>query len=389
MKILVFLTLTLISYCQQILEINDENCNEIIGNNVNILLYVHAAWSDESKNIKRTFEILPRYINGNITYVITKSNNEDIKSKYNVEKIPSLIYINKNKISHYKGIMKVDDIKDWAEKIILNGARHLNNPSELNRGMEFLPNMVVFIGNRTSDEFEIFSNATESFEDLNFFSIDNITFISQLNIDEKHKNTDSKIIIFKKYDEHINIYDSEFTYENLYNFIKTYTYPIVNTLSTNNYLYVINTRYSHMVLLFKDEIDSDLLDNFQIHSPKFRGKIFSMYGLLSDQKQTVLGIDFAIKENELPCVVIQLFNPEGVRRYKTINVNENKMNEFFSNFQNGKLKRFLKGEKIDMSNIEDNVHRLVATNFKEFLNSDKYILMYFFKKNCGLCPEVI
>jgi len=54
------------------------------------------------------------------------------------------------------------------------------------------------------------------------------------------------------------------------------------------------------------------------------------------------------------------------------------------------LKRFLKSDKLNKDLIINNVYQLVGRNFEEVvMQEDKHVLVFFSRRACGLCIEVI
>jgi hypothetical protein len=235
------------------------------------------------------------------------------------------------------------------------------------------------------------------FSNLHFFVINNYDFLQVLNIPNEYKNLDKpKVIIFKNYDEYINIYTDSFEYEKLTYFIKSYVYPLLNRLSIGNYIHVVNEKINFMVLLFykAENINQELAANMAEYAKKLRGNVFFMYGCLEDQNQTTLALDFDVIENpqQLPQILVQEYINRGDRvkilRYKSETINSlNQIDVFLSNYLEHKLKPFLRSEKLPLV-FKNNIYNLVGSNFESFINDNNYFdIVFFTKKNCGLCVE--
>jgi hypothetical protein len=394
----------------QIINLTDTNFEEYKSKHPVMLLYFHASYSEESEKLQMHFRALPEHLKSfenNILYAIVSQREYIINHKYNVEfPYPKIILVNKELFYEYTGEMKANLITDWVERKMHKKLQSINTPQDLEDAVMSYDRIVCLVGE--DSHLEKFSNSslTDTFTDLHFYSLKNLTLIQSLNIPEKNKNLEEKIILFKSYDDKVNLFSVDFSNtQKVENFIRTYIYPMVNHLSQTNYLYAINNKLSFGVVLLPNEISEENLKNIITElnqsASKMRGELFFMYGNFSDQYQTTLAIDFEVEEKDLPVVLIQDYNKDTktIRRFKLENIDLNaegkskSISEFFDKFKYNVLKRFLRSQKINRDNPYEeieNVYHLVRKNFEQILmkeNENKYALVYFVRRNCGPCNE--
>lgn len=388
---------------ERIQTLTDESFNSYKEKHDFMVIYFHAEWSNESKLIKQQFLRLPDWVETDkgILYGIVTSKNYLTVHNYNIDRFPSVVLINNDKFYLYKGEMKSNHISEWINNKINKKLVTINTPEDLDKVLEKTHVVISFIGEKQN--FDPYLNLTETFMDLNFVHIDNLDFINQLAINENDKNLNQKIIIFKKFDDLINVYNSDFkSYEKLEKFIRTYSYPIINQFSQTNFLYIVNSQLSYAVLVLpnKNELKEDLLENIYDEyynvAKNHRAELFFLYGNLDDQSQTTLSLDFEIEETELPVFVIQYTDMKDkiFKRYKEkVELDKlNEISEILNKYKYGALRRFLRSEKLPKQQMLDdsNVYNLVRKNFKELVveKEDKWAIVYFTRRNCPQCIEV-
>jgi thioredoxin 1 len=377
-------------------ELNDENFSEYLNKHEYLAVYFHATYSDESKTLQNQFKKIPYYLETNssfnLAYGIITQKAYQTNHKYNVDfPYPKIFLITKETYWEYKGEMKAETIADWMDKKLHKKIHIIENVEDLTKQMTEFDRIVCLVNLQLSN----YGQLIDTFNDLHFYQMTNQTLIDTLNIESKYKNSEPKIIIFKNYDERISIYSGDTNnFTKIENFIKAYTYPLVNKFTSTNYLYAVNNRLTFSVMLFNG--NDSLLEEFKESATKLRGNVFFMHGNLSEQSQTTLAIDFEVKEEDLPVIVIQDYSSKDktVVRYKLSQIHSessDKVSEFFLKYKYNALRRFLKSQNEPSQVLNGNIFNLVRSNFNRILveeNEDKYALVYFERRNCGPCLEL-
>ena len=147
------------------------------------------------------------------------------------------------------------------------------------------------------------------------------------------------------------------------------------------------------IALITDENEAkseELEDKFYTYCLKHRKQIMAFAG----DFYTTLSIEFGVKKSDLPIMLIEEFKDNGsVRRYKSIpsDFQNDGIEKFFENYFEGKLRKFLKSEKVPEPDAgkEGNIYKLVGDTFDKFISQeDKWILVFFTRNKCNMCNEV-
>lgn len=421
---------------KQIIQVNDTNIEEILGSNNYLLIYYHASWSVDSKRLKRHYQaILPQVpSDANITVAETTSRNKKTVELCEVITFPTICLIESKDLAYkYKGEIDASSILEWLYKKTRKNLHSITSLQQLDIALAKFSSIVTFnYKTKTTDgkytaEYLSFRNCSESFSELPFYVLDNITLLETIyNIIRRDNNntvgsfpevgTDggSKISVIKNFDDGINFIQSssieDFEFSNLYQNIHIYSYPILNGFSNQNYLYILNSRRPFAILLFNEtsryyldlasnatEIDEASMiemntrQAFESAGWKFRRNFFFMVGNFSATGQTTVLLDYAIENHQSPVLILQdyFYSKEiPLRRFKKSNVKVEEIEPFIQSIVEDKAQRYLKSEELLDVNFQDNVYNLVGSTFVDFLiDSSKYKLVLYQRRNCALCME--
>lgn len=396
----------------RVVPVNDTSYEEHITNNDYVAIYFHAVWSNDSKTLRMQFLALPHSVNidQKIAFLETTSKAYMMNYKYDIKRYPSIILVNKDKNFLFNGQMKTRDMADWIESKISKKIAELSDLSEVEKIFEKADSFVLFIGDvdEKYNSYQEFLQATENFGEAIFMKLSNQTLIDMLNIIQEYKNLSPKILIFKTFDDNLNVFSpknsAKFNAKNIVNFIRGFSQPAINAFSSNNHIYVVNNKIEFAILVvnsnktidFNDDIYApeglQLYKDFYTEAMKYRGKVFFMLANFTDLSQTTIPQDFEFNEKDLPIVIINGYNPEKTRneRFKSSSDDLDNLTEFYEKYKYKALPRFLKSE--DLPNkvfVHPNVYKLVRKNFFNLVvDSDNHFLVYLIRRNCGLCNEV-
>jgi len=79
---------------------------------------------------------------------------------------------------------------------------------------------------------------------------------------------------------------------------------------------------------------------------------------------------------------------DGNDKYRyTGGINDQEITQFFENYSNGKLEKYLKTQAIPEPN-DENVYVLVGSQFHEIIGKDKDVFVEFYAPWCGHCKKL-
>lgn len=388
-----------------------------------LIILFNANWSKDSLKLKDSFYNLPSHYKNksNIELFEIDFKSRSLTKKLSVSTFPSILIIEKtndiktvddireDNILRYSGELDIKKIYEWINQSTEKILETLTSLTHLDNVLNSFNNVLLLISDNnksyndfndneelvySQDDLKLSVNVTETFRQLGdkfpttpLFRFNNQTLIKYLFYGLKHDNLvlrdieyndKSRVVLLKNYDDRINLipstYYSDFVNDELFKSINSVIYPVVNYFSQQNFMFVVNSKISHMLLVFKDinndiveeskensensnntdidsndnnssntttinacdylnEIDTSYLDDDLVSDKKFssynnlnkifykkaidnRGRLFSMKTYISELSQTTLSIDYNIELNELPIILINDYTENGLIRYK-------------------------------------------------------------------------
>jgi len=404
----------------KVIKVNDTNYEEYIINNDYVAIYFHATWSSDSHTLRQQFFGLPHSVSTDqkVAYLETTSKDYRINYKFDIKRYPTMIMVNKEKHFIYNGQMKVRDMAEWIEKKILKKINELSDLNEIEKIFEKNDVFILYIGENLNNEantnkiendyYSEFLKASENYGEILFLKITNRSIIEKLNIKEEYRNLSPKILIFKTYDDNLNIYSpknlGDFNEDKIEHFIRSFSQPAIKAFNPINHMYVVNNKNEFTVLIvnsnktidFNEDIYStdglQLYKEFYNEAMQYRGKITFMLANYTDISQTTISQDFDISLADLPILIINGYNSgkTKIERFKSTKEDLDNLADFYNKYKYKALPRFLKSEELPANQfIHTNVYKLVRKNFFNLVvDSDKHFLIYLVRRNCGLCTEV-
>ena len=330
--------------------------------------------------------------------------------KYNIKTYPSIILVNKDKYYIFKGSITSRSVSKWINNKINKEIHEIIDLNEIEQIFEKSDAFVVYVGDTADNSkniifYEEYLKSSESFPDRTFYKISNFSLIENLNIPKENKNLKPKVLIFKIFDDNLNIFspkkETDFNSTNIESFIKAYTIPALNYFTSSNHVnnkieFTILVVNSNKTLNLEEDVYGpaglELYKEYYTQAIKYRGKMFFMIATYNDLSQTTINQDFDFTESDLPIILINGYNAEQTKneRYKSIPNNLDNLSEFFEKYKYRVLPRFYISEPLPTNPfVYVNVHKLVRKNFFDLvINSNENFLVYLVRRNCGLCNEV-
>lgn len=270
-------------------------------------------------------------------------------------------------------IDKVTHLLDEEGVVVL-----VNSNKESDDENELVYNQILTVLNKNHQSLRTFQ---VKFDFLRNFKV----FEEKSANNEINKNSPI-IIILKNFEEGINFFNEDLT--NLNEFLKLNAYPSLQSLKSDTYVYANSQKQSFAIFLCeKNDENKELIEKFYNLALKHKKDLYFLIGEFNDQYDTTLSYDFKFKEQDLPIVLINKYDKQGQKRYKTEEIKD--IENFFEEYFKGTLKPLKMSQKLSDSIYHNGVLRLVALNFEEkvFENEKKNSFVYFFNKRCDLCKE--
>ena len=306
---------------------------------------------------------------------------------FNVQIFPSIMLLKKTVPVDYKGEKKQEQIISWLKEQTKKEYKILGTKEELEEFKKQHDLCLIFFGKNDNIRNEI-DLAERKMDDIPMGIVN-----SEELIKENAKSEDKKeyFILFTKFDEQ-KYYLHDLKSEKIIDFYNLYSTPKVIDFAAQTSPVLFNKRFPSLVIFTSKKIKNwdeskELLTKIW---PKVNKKV-KLFRSNYDEGMSVKLSEFCgVKDENIPKIFIVDPVSENPFKYEFKGkINEDNLVKFVEDWENKKLKPFLRSEpEPDPEDNDGDVYVVVGKTFKkEVLDNDKDVLMYFYAPWCKHCKE--
>ena len=223
-------------------------------------------------------------------------------------------------------------------------------------------------------------------------SYNNIKFyISSNEVLTNASQSNSSIVIFKYFDEKINIYEGNYEVNNILKFIESHMFPIVIPLNKDHYLEEVSDKHRMSIILFKSknsQISEELDLLYKNLAKKYKENLSFFISYLDTSSERKLAEFFTFQEESLPRIGVVHFNNESTfYRFPYKTITEENLSLFLDELIERKIPRYFKSEEIPIGNSGP-IIKIVGDSWNDWvIKNNKEVLVYFYAPWCYKCKE--
>jgi len=305
----------------------------------------------------------------------------DLCQKYDVQGFPTLKVFREGKAHEYKGGRKLDEILSTMRKQKLPAvsevtSENLKKFSEMDR--------VVLVGffKSGSAEYKAYEAVAKEYRDEYIFGA-----AVDAKLAEKEGVKVPGVILYKQFDEKKVVYPGKLNKDEIVEFIKTQSIPIMDEVTPENYaLYIESKKPLAFFYWDTEEVRTKYGAFIEKVAKDFKSKVNFVY---IDANKFGGHAESLALELKWPAFGIQ--NIEQQLKYpfdQSKEITEKSIREFVQSFVDGKLKYKLKSAAAPEKNDEP-VKVVVGTTFESIvLDTEKDVLLELYAPWCGHCKKL-
>lgn len=200
------------------------------------------------------------------------------------------------------------------------------------------------------------------------------------------------VVLFRHFDNPTVVYSGSFETTPVIDFLVAQSVPTLIDFS-EDYIEPIFGQRRAALFLFRSKSDTDKAfhEVFSQASKELKGQILFVVSGVTEGIQQRLGEFIGVEEKDLP--TLRLLDPaDGMKKFNyqgaTQDITVDSVRQFIDDFNNKRLKPFLKSEEIPADNSEP-LKIIVGKNFDQaVLQSNDDVLVKFYAPWCGHCKKL-
>ncbi|KAK5642509.1 hypothetical protein RI129_008676 [Pyrocoelia pectoralis] len=371
-----------------IIVLDKNNFENAISVNEYILVMFYASWCKASQ------EMAPEYIKAaehtvklNIPVKLAKieaSEEKELCAKHDAFRFPSLKLFRRGTSLEYNGQRNYKGIVLWLKNQVRPAVRELHTVQETTKAV-IDENMVIigFFPHPSLTQLKEFVKIADSFEHPPFA----YTFDKESRA--QFGNESYPIVLYKNFDYNKAVFEEEITLENIKNFVKIESLPLIAELNEKTADKIFQGQVKTFLLLFvskKDPTTDGISQLLKPFAQEFRKKI-AFLSINTDDRSNLDILDFFnLQLQDMPTIAIVTNNKGGGKYKMDTPITGDNIKQFLQDFNAKRLQKFLLSEELSANWNKSDVYILAGSNFAKVTNDPLVdVLVLFHGDECEKC----
>ncbi|KAI7892401.1 thioredoxin-like protein [Mucor mucedo] len=366
-----------------VLTLSDKNFDKEVLDQDLMLVEFFAPWCGHCKALAPEYEIAATTLKDKEIKIakVDCTENQDLCQKYDVRGYPTLKVFRNGETSDYKGARKADGIVSYMQK---QASPPVTQLDATNFGDFSTSDRVVIVGfakDEASKE-ALTAVANKLRDDYLFGIVTDEALAKEQNVSEF-----PALVVYKQFDEGRNDLAGEFKAEEIEEFIKTNSVPILDAIDASNFQSYAESGLP-LAYIFHDDLEvaKKLIEMATPLAQKYKGKINFVH--IDANKFGSHASNLGLKE-QWPAFAIQhLDSGAKFPLEQTKDVSFENLEPFLDDYVHGKIKATIKSAEPPVDN-KGPVKVVVADEFKDIvLDKSKDVFVEVYAPWCGHCKRL-
>ena len=365
---------------KDVIVLTDSSFDKAINKYEFLMVFFYAPWCIRCNKFHPEYEKAASILKSENLFLakVDATVEKKLDKKFEITGFPVLKLFIKGKPIEYNGERNHEDLVKWIRRKTNGPAiEELNYEEDIDIFKQGEDVVIIYFGNDKKDIEEYIKVARKD-DDIPFGIIKNDELI------KKYANNSKKIILYKTFDEQkreLNIIKEKEIEE----FINKYSTAKLMSMDKKAVNFIFEKKIPALIL-YADE-KSRKWEQYKDLMLNISEKInYKLKVIMTDIKEG-LGAKNAelmnVKEKELPTLRIAYKMGDYLKKYKMEGeLNESNILKFIDDWENNRLKSYIKSAEIPDANNEDVLVVVGKTFEKEVINNDKDVMLLFYSPLC-------
>ena len=391
--ILILSTLFIFNICSEefpfdkdVIVLTDSTFDKAIEKYEYLLVYFYAPWCIRCNKFHPEYEKAASVLRKENLFLakVDATVEKKLDKRFQLTGFPVVKLFIKGKEIEYNKERKSLDLINWMRRKTTGPAtQNLETNDDIDNFKKENDVVLIYYGDNKLD-IEEYIKAARKNDEYQFGVVKSNDLINKYS----KKGT---IVLYKKYDEKKREL-KEIKEKNIEDFINKYSSPKLMKFDEKAANMIFDKNQSALIL-FADEKSKKWAEYEQLMkkiSDKLNYKLKIIITDIKDVLSAKLSEKLTVKENNLPTIRIIDTTGQYIKKYKMEeDLNEKNILKFVDNWENKKIKSYVKSEDIPKDNNGD-VFIIVGNTFeKEVINNKKDIMVLFYSPWCYHCKALL
>lgn len=363
-----------------------DNFKEFVSSHPLVLAEFYAPWCGHCKALAPEYEDAATKLKAkDIPLVkVDCTVEQDLCQEFDVSGYPTVkVFRGANNHTPYSGQRKSDAIVSYMTKQSMPAVSILDKGNFTNFKMEDKVVLIAYLDPEDKENLETYTKVADSLRDTFLFGA-----VFDPAVAEMDKVKAPAIVLFKSFDEGKVVYDGRIEVEEITDFAKTASVPLVGEVGPETYAGYIAAGIP-LAYLFVEN-DKDKTELTKLVTPlaeKYRGKM--NFATIDAVAFGAHAGNLNLEVGKWPAFAIQETTKNLKFPYpQDQELTETTVSKFVEDYVEGKLQPSIKSEPTPETQ-DGPVYVVVAHNYKDIvIDTDKDVLLEFYAPWCGHCKNL-
>ena len=370
-----------------VIVLTEANFDKAINKYEYLMVFFYAPWCIRCKNFHPEYEKAAKTLRKENLFLakVDATVEKNLDKRYEFTGYPAIKLFIKGKDIDYNKARNEVEVVNWMRRKTNGPAtKTLNSSEEIEKFKNENDVVLIYFGNNKRD-IEEYTRAARKIDDFNFGIVEKEDVISKY-------SKKGNIVLYKNFDEGKRELN-KIKMENIEELINKYSSPKLMKFNEKAAYFIFDKKLPALIL-FAEERSPKWVDYEKLMlniSEKLNYKLKVVLTDIKGVKSAKLAEKLNININDFPSIRIVDTSGKYIKKYKMEknNISEQDILKFVNDWENKKLKSYVKSSEEPKDNDGDVFIVVGSTYEKEVINNEKDVAILFYSPLCYRCKALL
>ncbi len=370
-----------------VIVLTEANFDKAINKYEYLMVFFYAPWCIRCKNFHPEYEKAARTLRKENLFLakVDATVEKNLDKRYEFTGYPAIKLFIKGKDIDYNKARNEVEVVNWMRRKTNGPAtKTLNSSEEIEKFKNENDVVLIYFGNNKKD-IEEYTRAARKIDDFNFGIVEKEDIISKY-------SKKGNIVLYKNFDEGKREL-TKIKMENIEELINKYSSPKLMKFNEKAAYFIFDKKLPALIL-FAEEKSPKWVEYEKLMlniSEKLNYKLKVVLTDIKGVKAAKLAEKLNVNINDFPSIRIVDTSGKYIKKYKMEknNINERDILKFVNDWENKKLKSYVKSSEEPKDNDGDVFIVVGNTYEKEVINNEKDVVILFYSPLCYKCKALL